>query len=113
MDRYKRAIRTLTESAEQIKADQTIPENLKKEFLHINRFLRAEVQKYGEAQKTLKSGYRRPGDILARAHAKGQIQDTKALARNLKRVMDQSERKNIPVIGKEAKEKGLPDRQRS
>ena len=100
MDRYKRAIRKLTESAEQVKADQTIPENLKKAFLDINRFLRLEVEKYGKAQKTLKRPYCRPGDLLARARAKGQIQDTETFIGVLKRVMDENTQKRIPGTGR-------------
>jgi hypothetical protein len=96
-------MRSLVKSAEKIKADPTIREDLKKAFLDINQFLRAELKRYDEAQGILRRHYHRPGDILAPARAKRQVQDTEGFTRGLKRVMNENERKKIAIKRKEVR----------
>ena len=98
MDRYQKAIGKIERSGKEIGADPTIPGDLKKAFLGINRFLIAEVKKYKEAQETLGRPYHRPGDLLRRACAKDQIKDTKVLAGVLGELMDEHGRKIVPGI---------------
>ena len=96
-------MRSLVKSAEQIKADPTIGEDLKKAFLDINQFLRAELKRYDEAQEMLRRRHHRPGDLLTRARAKRQVKDTEGFARRLKGLMDESEPKKIAIKRKEVR----------
>jgi hypothetical protein len=131
MKSCEQAIRSLTESAERIKADRTIPENLKKAFLAVNQTLTTEARKYEESLEILRGSKRRSEDLLQKLNtgeitkkryqeylieigrAKRQKEETEAFAGVLGNVLEKSRRKKSSGIKKEFKKRGLPDRQRS
>jgi hypothetical protein len=98
--RFKKALRTLIQFTNKIRADRTIPEDLKKALLDINEFLRSEVKRYDEVRKILRSPYRRPGDLFARMHAKRQTRDIEDFSNIPKRIIDENDQKKISAIGR-------------